>query len=205
MVLSNGGMLCGSVLSSPAIGADGTIYFGVESDGNPPMGAIIALYPNGTLKWRYNTNHVVYSSPVIGEDGTVYCGCHDNYLYAFYPENGTVKWKYKTGHWIRASPCIGDDGTIYVVSLDNYLHALYPNGTLKWTTYVGAGTSPTIGQDGTIYAGYSTLYALNPVDGSVKWTFPVGGAIRGGTPCNSVDGTIFFGTDNAMMVEILLL
>jgi hypothetical protein len=40
---------------------------------------------------------------------------------------------------------------------------------------------------------------LNPSDGSVKWTFPVGGgAIRGGTPCNSLDGTIIFGTDNAM-------
>jgi outer membrane protein assembly factor BamB len=191
--------VCGSVLSSPAIGDDGTIYFGVQTNGNPPLGAVIALYPNGTLKWRYNTNHVVYSSPVIGEDGTVYCGCHDNYLYAFYPENGTVKWMYKTGHWIRASPCIGDDGTIYAVSLDNYLHAVNTNGTRKWATYVGAGTSPTIGQDGTIYAGYSTLYALDPVDGSVKWTFPVGGgAICGGTPCNSADGTIFFGTDNAM-------
>jgi outer membrane protein assembly factor BamB len=188
--------VCGRVLSSTAIGSDGTIFFGVQSNSNPPLGAVIALYPNGSLKWRYNTNHVVYSSPAIGDDGTVYCGCHDNYLYAFYPDNGTLKWKYQTGHWVRASPCIGDDSTIYVVSLDNYLHAVNPDGTLKWATYVGAGTSPTIGQDGTIYAGYSTLYAVNPADGSVKWTFPVGDTMRGGTPCNSADGTIIFGTDN---------
>ena len=176
--------------SSPAIGEDGTIYIG--DGGN---WGIKAINPNGTLKWKYKTNMIVYSSPAIGDDGTVYCGSHDNYLYALFPNNGTLKWKYKTGHWIRTSPCIGDDGTVYCVSLDGYLHAVYPNnGTRKWRTNVGAGTSPTIGQDGTIYAGYNTLHAVNPVDGFVKWTFDVGGNMRGGTPCNSVDGTIYVGT-----------
>jgi len=184
-----------SIFSSPAIGSDGTIYFGSGGD-YPPTGRIKALYPNGSLKWEYKTNHVVYSSPAIGDDGTIYCGCHDTYLYALYPNNGTLKWKYKTGDWIRVSPCIGDDGTIYVVSLDYYLHTIYPNGTLKWKTNVGAGTSPTIGQDGTIYAGYRKLHAINPSNGSVKWTFDVGGTIRGGTPCNSVDGTIYVGTSD---------
>ena len=32
------------------------------------------------------------------------------------------------------------------------------------------------------------------MDGSVKWTFDVQGKIRGATPSNSVDGTIYFGT-----------
>jgi hypothetical protein len=30
----------------------------------------------------------------------------------------------------------------------------------------------------------------------VKWTFPVGGTMRGGTPCNSIDGTIYVGTSD---------
>jgi outer membrane protein assembly factor BamB len=179
----------GEIYSSPAIGSDGTIYVG---DG---WNYINAINPNGTFKWRYPTGLVVYSSPAIGSDGTVYCGSHDTYLYALYP-NGTLKWRYKTGDWIRASPCIGDDETIYVVSLDNYLHAINSDGTLKWKTNVGAGTSPTIGQDGTIYAGYSSLYAINPVNGSVKWSFPVSGTMRGGTPCNSADGTIYVGTSD---------
>jgi len=180
----------GATFSSPIIANDGSIIF-TDTDN----WFIKSIYPNGTLKWTFKTDFLIYSSPAIGLDGTVYCGCHDTCLYALYPNNGTLKWKYKTGDWIRTSPCVADDGTIYVVSLDNYLHAVYPNGTRRWTTYVGAGTSPTIGQDGTIYAGYSTLYALNPSDGSVKWTFPVGGAIRGGTPCNSIDGTIYLGTN----------
>jgi len=184
--------------SSPAIANDGSIIFTDTNNWN-----IIALYPNGTLRWSFHTNHVVYSSPAIGDDGTIYCGSHDTYLYALYPNNGTLKWKYKTDGWIRVSPCIGDDGTIYVVSLDNYLHAVNPDGSFKWKTDVGAGTSPTIGQDGTIYAGYTHLYAVNPSDGSVKWTFDVGGTMRGGTPCNSVDGTIYVGTsDGGQLIAI---
>jgi outer membrane protein assembly factor BamB len=180
-----------SIFSSPAIGDDGSIYFGSEND------YIYALYPNGTLKWKYLTSVAVYSSPAIGGDGTIYCGSHDCNLYALYPNNGSLKWAFHTDGWIRTSPCIADDGTIYCVSLDNYLYAIHPNGTMKWRRSVGAGTSPTIGCDGTIYCGYSNLYAINPTNGSVKWTFNPGPGrtIQGGTPCNSADGTIYFGTN----------
>ena len=178
------------IFSSPAIGLDGTIFFGCGQ-------SIVALFPNGTLRWQHSTNHMVYSSPAIGDDGTVYCGCHDTYLYALYPNNGTVKWMFKTGNWIRVSPSIADDGTIYCVSLDSNLYAINPNGTMKWKTNVGAGTSPTIGRDGTIYAGWNKLYAINPLNGSIKWIFNPGGTIQGGTPCTSLDGTIYFGTSDS--------
>jgi len=72
---------------------------------------------------------------------------------------------------------------------------LYPNnGTRKWKTKVGGGTSPIIGQDGTIYCGWDKLFAVNP-DGTVKWSLDLGSScIEGGTPCTSADGTIYFGT-----------
>jgi outer membrane protein assembly factor BamB len=178
----------GDLDSSPVIGDDGTIYVGSGSK------TIHAIYPNGTRKWVFNTNAMVLSSPAIGSDGTIYCGCHDKYLYALYPENGTLKWKYPTGDWIRVSPCIADDGTIYVVSFDEYLHAVYPNGTMKWKSFCGAGTSPTIGWDGTVYCGGYDLYAYYPENGSVKWVYDVPGTLEGGTPCNSIDGTIYLGT-----------
>lgn len=184
------------IYSSPAIGDDGTIYFGCADK------FIYALYPNGSLRWKYETDAMVLSSPAIGADGTIYCGSHDHYLYALYPNNGTLKWRFPTDHWIRTSPCIADDGTIYCVSLDEYLYAINPDGTFKWKTDVGAGTSPTIGQDGTIYCGYNKLYAINPVNGSVKWSYDNSGNIRGGTPCNSIDGTIYFGTDSGWIYAI---
>jgi hypothetical protein len=61
--------------SSPAVCAYGTIYFG-------SYGSFYALYPDGTLKWRYETGARVESSPTIGADGTVYFTCDDGYLYA---------------------------------------------------------------------------------------------------------------------------
>jgi hypothetical protein len=84
--------------------------------------------------------------------------------------------------------------------LDNYLYAIAPNGEMKWRTGVGAGTSPTIGQDGTIYAGWSQLYAVNPLNGHVKWVFNPGSyrCIEGGTPAHSADGTIYCGANIRM-------
>jgi len=183
--------------SSPVIANDGTIIFADADNWK-----IKALYPNGTLKWSYKTNHVIYSSPAINDD-TVYIGCHDNFLYSLWLNNGSLKWKYNTGNWIRVSPCIGNDGTIYAVSLNGYLYAISPEGILKWKVDVGAGTHPSIGPDGTIFAGYNTLYAINPVDGSVKWTYNVPGKIRGGMPCISSEGNIYFGTsDTGLFVAL---
>jgi outer membrane protein assembly factor BamB len=176
--------------SSPTIGNDGTIYFGDWG------GWIHALYPNGTLKWKYHTGGIITGSPAVGQDGTIYCGSHDNKLYAFYSNNGSVKWAFQTGDWVRVSPCVCDDGTVYCVSLDSYLYAIYPeNGTMKWRICVGAGTNPTIGSDGTIYAGYSYLCAVRP-NGTIKWVYNPGPgrSIEGSTPCTSAEGIIYFGT-----------
>ena len=64
------------VNSSPAIGADGTIYFGSRDN------YLYALNPDGTLWWKFRTGDAVRSSPAIGEDGTIYVGSDDGYLYA---------------------------------------------------------------------------------------------------------------------------
>jgi outer membrane protein assembly factor BamB len=181
----------GYTWASPTVGPDGIIYAPATDNWN-----VIAFYPNGTVKWSFHANERVFSSPAIGDDGTVYCTSYGSYLYALYPDNGTVKWQYNTGGSVRTSACIADDGTVYVVSVNGVLHALYPNGTLKWQAdYIDGGTSPTIGSDGSIYCGYHKLFAINP-DGSLKWVFDPGniGSIKEGTPCNSLDGTIYFGT-----------
>lgn len=183
-----------SLESSPAIGSDGTVYFG-DIDGN-----IHAVNPDGTKKWIYRTGSVVTSSPAIGDDGIVYVGSHDDYVYAFYPDNGTVKWKFKTGNWVHGSPTIGDDGTIYIGSDDEYLYALTPNGTMKWRLQIGATwASPSLDENGTLYIGVwqKRFYAINP-NGTKKWTYYLGDKDRvwGSTAAISADGTIYFGTSD---------
>ncbi|MEK7784420.1 MAG: PQQ-binding-like beta-propeller repeat protein, partial [Chloroflexota bacterium] len=102
----------GYVYSSPAIGADGTIYVGSMDN------QLYALNPDGTLKWSYAAGDYIESSPAIGTDGTIYVGSYDNKLYALNPD-GTLKWSYATGDWVRSSPAIAADGTIYVGYSDN--------------------------------------------------------------------------------------
>ena len=106
-----------AVYSSPAVGADGTVYFGSTDK------CLYALNGEGDLKWRYQTKGEVNSGPALAADGTVYVGSNDSSLYAINAD-GTLKWHYETGGHVEAAPTIGTDGTVYFVSDDGYLYAL---------------------------------------------------------------------------------
>ncbi|MGO9061880.1 MAG: PQQ-binding-like beta-propeller repeat protein [Candidatus Binataceae bacterium] len=77
----------GSVASSPAVGADGTIY--VESNDNNLYAIYLyAISPDGNQKWKFTTgdflpySYFLLSSPAVGADGTIYVGSQDANLYA---------------------------------------------------------------------------------------------------------------------------
>ncbi len=165
--------------SAPAIGPDGTIYFGAEGTAydHSGIGQLYALNPDGTLKWRYNVPgwRPIRASPVIAADGTIYVTTKA-YWDANAPEprqpalclalapDGTLKWSYEIApsEWIPvpqdsySSPAIGADGTIYFGAETGFLYALNPDGTLKWKEnfYNGINwSSPAILPDGTLYIG----------------------------------------------------
>ena len=77
----------GLVHSSPAIGADGTVYFGSNDN------KVYALDgASGAKKWEFETGYLVYSSPAMGSDGTVYVGSWDRKVYAIATDsNGPAK------------------------------------------------------------------------------------------------------------------
>jgi outer membrane protein assembly factor BamB len=185
----------GVVVSSPAIGRDGTVYVG--SDDNN----LYAINPDGTKKWEFETGGrigQVWFSPAIGSDGTIYIGSFDNKVYAINPD-GSKKWEFKTGVVLNSSsPAIGSDGTVYVgVSHANKIYALDgQTGAKKWEFETGSRTvsSPAIGSDGTVYVGSADnkVYALNP-DGTKKWAFATGSHVYS-SPAIGSDGTIYVGS-----------
>ncbi|MHB1844935.1 MAG: outer membrane protein assembly factor BamB family protein [Deltaproteobacteria bacterium] len=65
-----------NVTSSPAIGGDGTIFFGTQD------GTFYAVHPNGTIRFSLATGGTISSSPAIGPDGTVFFVSDDGNLYA---------------------------------------------------------------------------------------------------------------------------
>ncbi len=131
--------------SSPALGADGTIYFGSWDK------SFYALNPDGSRKWQFETGGEIVSSPAIDADGRVFFGSHDGKFYALSPA-GTRLWDYQTGGPILSSPAIDNDGTLYFTSVDGFFYALNSNGGIKWRLQTGGITesSPVIGQDGTL-------------------------------------------------------
>lgn len=175
--------------STPAIGSDGTIYFGCW-DGN-----LYALNPDGTKKWSLSVGAYVSASPAIGPDGTIYVGTGDGNFCAVNPD-GTLKWLFPTLYWIDSAPAIAPDGTIYIGSEDNNFYAINPNGTLKWQYGTGNDivSSPAIAADGTVYVGSRdlNLYAFAP-DGTLKWKFGTADMIEA-SPVLAADGTIYFAT-----------
>ncbi len=191
------------ILSSPAIGEDGTIYFTSLSD------LLFAINPDGTEKWRFTipVTADTWSSPTLGPDGTIYVGSARKYsegakaetevggrIYAIHPD-GSLKWEFPVESDVFPSPAIGGDGTIYCgTGADGKFYAINPDGTEKWRFQTGRHieSSAAIGSDGTIYFGSwdNNVYAINP-DGTERWHFVTQGDGIVSSPAIARDGTIY--------------
>jgi len=70
------GMMPGVHSSSPAVDANGVIYFGSLDN------HLYAVHPDGSFYWRFNGYSQIHSSPLIDDDG-VLCMCSSHSVYGF--------------------------------------------------------------------------------------------------------------------------
>jgi outer membrane protein assembly factor BamB len=144
--------------SSPAIGADGTIYMGTTA-------GVSAVNPNGTLHWFSDTLGYVEATPAIGANGTIYVGTTTGRTFYAISATGTKLWTYKSipADAFPTSPLIDGNDNIYV-SVGKKVLSLTKNGVKRWEHATGnfINSSPAIGADGTLYIGSSDhkLYAF---------------------------------------------
>jgi outer membrane protein assembly factor BamB len=182
------GNKAGGVESSAVIDNNYIIYFGTMSSDH----SLYALYPNGTLKWKYVADDIIWCTPAIAEDGTIYFETWGGYLHALYP-NGTKKWSFTPWNLLKSSPAIGNDGTIYFGCDNNNIYAVNANGTEKWHYVTGyfINSAPAIGDDGTIYIGSGDgyLYTLYQ-NGTLRWRYKTGDWIKG-NPSIAEDSIIY--------------
>lgn len=119
--------------SSPAVDADGAIYFGLNS--GSPSSALFALNPDGTLRWIFEPEDLpadtppdhfdIYSSPAIGSDGTIYFGQEYGRVYALRPADGSVLWMQSTRSGITwPSPAIAMTGKLFIADLSGRCYAI---------------------------------------------------------------------------------
>lgn len=131
-----------------AVGSDGTIYV-------PLIGKLVALNPNGTVKWEHDM--ATPGIPSIGTDGSIYAFGVNGGLHAL-TSSGAPKWSIENGVSGAHGVAIDADGTIYVDGWDGWFEghgnfqAINPDASLKWALEIPSwGGSPAIGSDGTIY------------------------------------------------------
>ncbi len=209
------------ILSSPAIGPDGTVYVGAD-DHN-----LYAIDSSGTLKWKFLTDGFVSSSPAIGSYPalTIYVGSENDdlnsgTLYAIDPSKCSSttcpdKWSTPLPAQIVSTPAVGPDGTVYAGCVDGSLHAINPvTGQILWnyTTSIGSSSlwfvsSPAIGENGaTLFVGGidGNLYAIDTADGSLKWKFLTnnGGYAVNSSPAIDSRGTVYVSVDNGYLYAI---
>ncbi|MHC4620893.1 MAG: outer membrane protein assembly factor BamB family protein [Planctomycetota bacterium] len=187
----------GAISASVTVGHDGSVYVPCE-DSN-----LYKLDANGSLLWSYKADSPLISAATLGADGTACVGNKDGKLYAI-DIDGNLRWTHTTGGIVYSSPAVSADGNhVYVCSQDGKLYALGRDGSELWDFETkGFGqlggailASPAVAADGTVYIGglYDpNLYALDPNDGSVKWTchFDSNGSPFA-SPVIAADGTIY--------------
>ncbi|MFF2483090.1 PA14 domain-containing protein [Paenibacillus sp. NPDC058071] len=159
----------------PSIGSDGTIYVATEHLQTPKL---LAINPNGTLKWEYPLKYPAASAPSIGADGYVYLTA-GAYVYGVNAITGQSRWStayFDPNVASLTSLAIGQDGTLYFGNARRQLLAVNPSApSIKWITNIGHTMSqPSIDSNGVIYVQSIIelkvqLTAINP-NGSIKWS-----------------------------------
>lgn len=160
--------------SSPVIGKDGTIYFGVltRNQMNPtePIreSKLFAINPDGTVKWEYKIYEGGIYGLAIGNDETIYF----NSLHSSYALDSSGKRKWKTSEYFSnifygelTTPTLGDNGYIYLNLVKNGESRIYSKKNKLEVLYTASGcitTNIVIDHKGIIYfiEGYDTLVSL---------------------------------------------
>jgi outer membrane protein assembly factor BamB len=202
------------LVSTPAIGADGTIYLG---HGRNPLCAIDP--DDGSEIWCTTRNLGTFadrSSPAVAADGTIYIGGRDNDLWSVLPD-GTTQWQFhiQTDGDVTTSPLVGMlDGLIYMGSDSlsaGYFYAMRPGPVADpaWLFVLGGGlrnVSPALSHDGSVVYVTSSGYQLHAIDaltGLEIWRTSLERRRNGArgpnyTPVVGDDGTIYVGLDEGL-------
>jgi outer membrane protein assembly factor BamB len=156
--------------SDPAIGKDGSIYFGSRT-------GLQALNPDGSVRWRAGPSELVFDT-AVAPDGTIYASTYVKGLYAYKPD-GTLKWQHAEANgWNTTAPAFAPDSTAYLGTTTNSVTAFTTLGQVQWVFETGGAVdaSPVVAADGTILAvcADNNLYAINP-DGTERWTYQMEG------------------------------
>ena len=210
-----------SIVASPVLGTDGTLYV-ASTDG-----VLYAFDADGNEKWRFETPGVITGTPTVDTDGTLYFGIQppvanvnsdsipEHSLFAVDTE-GLEKWSLPLGE-ISGSPAIAEDGTLYVassqievsgtpaqISIQHAVHAINPDSTAQWsyTTDTAVTSSLAIDHHGRLYFGTEDgqVHAID-AHRQLLWSYATGAAIHS-SPAIDADGRVYIGSSDGYLYAL---
>jgi len=164
------------------VGPDGTIYTGDE-------GQIIAINPNGTVKWTFNQNPgaMILLGPNVGPDGNIYAVATQGIGVFSLTPLGSLRWAFAEPYdrppvdyqQIVFGPN-GSASQLYFHAND-HLSGVDLSGQRRFAYTDGLSTTngdvqPMVGPDGTIYTALfpAQLGAFDPNGNLLRTFFPTG-------------------------------
>jgi outer membrane protein assembly factor BamB len=186
--------------SSPALGRDGTVYV-------PSMnGKLYAIAPpidspnqSAAVASIVDTAKLSAAAPSIDPakpTGTI----RWTFRFAEFPGKGRPVTSHSPpagadGIGSGASPTIGPDGTIYIGANNSNFYAISPDGRLEWIfeaqrEIAGIWTTAALSADNsTLYFGANKggIYAINRIDGSLRWEYPIVGSVYSSPALDATD------------------
>ena len=179
-----------------SVGQDGTIYVGSTLD-------IVALNPNGTVKWRFaqNPGAFILLGPNVGPDGNIYAiGIQGLGVFSLTPQ-GSLRWSL-TENYDR--PIVSYQEVVFgtpqqsrlYFHADRHLRAVSLNGSPIFEysdALVNADPQPAVAPDGSLYSNVSsTMLGAFDSSGSLRWhLFEFSNVMS--TPDVGPDGVVYDG------------
>jgi hypothetical protein len=176
---------------------DGTVYSFRYISANKTYLGMVALNPNGTIKWQ-NTDLV--GSFVLNKSTTILYAVAKTSIIAYDASTGAKLWSFT--HPNAFNP----DGYPRLNSTENVLYYTTNDGcslnaldvkiqTLLWSFNVGSSSqvTPAVASNGDIYCTglqNNTVWAVHP-DGTLKWKYIAGGNMYS-SPALSPDESIVY-------------
>jgi len=192
-----------SDIGSAAVLAKGVVYYANTA------GVVKALdAASGKLLWSYATKGKIFSTPAI-DAGRLVVGSSDNSIYCLDARSGKLLWRVEANKSVLASPTIYK-GIVYIGSSDGIFRAIgLESGNVVWSynKIKGFVEAKAWVDDEGVYIGDwgSTLYAFNPKNGALLWSW-TNGKGRGLSPAAvwpvKANGKVFVVTPERMTYAI---
>lgn len=189
----------------PAIGPDGTAYFGTVIHFVNSSSFYAAR--NGSVLWNVPVGNSVVA--VTGSGNRVYLSGWDTtggttaLVSARNRSTGALDWSVSIpGGEMPTGLSIGPDGAVYFGCQNRTLYCYEASGAKRWETVLGSGepAMPALGSDGRLYVNGrdGNLYCVDTVTGSSLWSYPMAGT---GGPAVTIgpDGTVYACTQGGVV------